>query len=302
VLRFTDPEFSANLHSLELSSLPLLREQSVFTIAAPPNYVSHYVSPGEMALLNTEAELFTQRRGYIVHYSRLIDGCTGSPIINEFGDVVGLNTRFLIKGQQPAVVALDSYTLRDQFKKILQHNGEIPRSFLGVEFKQDLSERHSDAYPMIAGVVDGGPSETGLSDKINHYITHINGSSVNSLQQLWAILESVSPDSDVSLRLLKDVRGFGVDTVVIKAAKLDTENFCKIGSYFLEAQKPGKDGREYLSKDEYVETSALEKLGKTVKLSAWERVVTRLDFAHINRNGLNISSENQMDSTNSLYY
>ncbi|MCB0843725.1 MAG: serine protease [Bacteroidetes bacterium] len=305
VLKFSDSELSASLTPLCLSALPpSYLERPVFTVAAPPNYVSHYISPGKMATLTSETELFTHRQGYIIHYSRLIAGCAGSPIIDELGEVVGLNTQFLLKGKKPAVVALDSYTLRDQLKRILVNHGKIPRSFLGIEFRQGVvGENGNSEFPMIAGIVSGGPSEKILRNKINHYITHVNGQSVNNLQQLWSMLELLPPDNPVSLRLVKDARGFGIDTVIFKAERLNSESFCKIGSYYLDTQTTGNTHTSsHASKAVHIPTAELEQLGKTVKLMAWGNVVSKLDLSQMTKNNANISQRNHLESMNSLYY
>ena len=317
ILRFPDTEFSKKILPLTLSPLPVFQNQEVFTVAAPADYISHYISEGKISLVNNE-NFFSGKIDYLLHASRLIDGCNGSPIINEIGEVVGMNTSFVVKSKAATVVALESQTLKELVKRIMANNGKVERSFLGIEFgKKSFGtyEKRGSDLPMITGIIDGGPADQVLNGKQGYFITRINGTEINNLPELLFHLETIEPGAEISFQIASDFRGFGVENVSFYAEQMDEENLGKIGSYYLSQNdlisgNADNDANgiiltvedNNLSDGPFYEVESLTELGQSVRVEAWGNILESLKNDSTIKIDDELINSYHFNAMNALYY
>ena len=114
---------------------------------------------------------------YVESDRQIPRGFAGGPLIDGEGQVIGMNTRTLMRG---ADLAIPTVTLRRVADELLAHGG-IRRGYLGV-----------GAYPggggaLIANIEDGSPAATG-GMLVGDIITDVDGLAVSGPDSLRSVL------------------------------------------------------------------------------------------------------------------
>lgn len=91
-------------------------------------------------------------------------GNSGGPLVNMFGEVVGVTTAIVGRSYQGISFAIPSEVARNSFDQIIK-NGHVERGYLGVGF-QDLNPKlvqglglQSDQGALVAEVAPGSPAD-----------------------------------------------------------------------------------------------------------------------------------------------
>ena len=134
-------------------------------------------------------------------------GNSGGPLINMQGQVVGINTMIIARGQGigfaiPIDLAKDIVTQ-------LKTNGEVTRGWLGVTI-QDLKGELADYYGvkgktgvLVASVVPGDPADqAGIQPK--DIITEINGEKVSTSRDLTNLAAKLGVGDTAKVTILRN--------------------------------------------------------------------------------------------------
>lgn len=193
----------------------------------------------------------TGRYGFLQHTATLIWGNSGGPLVNEKGEVVGVNAWIGtdVKDTQQFIFsqlnfAIESELAQRLIKEIIENEGRVKRPFLGIEFATRTDYLGLDSPPFIQNIIKESPASESLKNKIGHYVTEINGEKIKTLQDILRIIEQVSPDSNVDLFLEEkapdfsnqgSMAGFRTgEKVSVKASDLSVLNLEKIACHFFE--------------------------------------------------------------------
>lgn len=153
-------------------------------------------------------------------------GNSGGALINDRGELVGINTAILSRGSggnEGIGFAIPVNLARSVMTQILDH-GKVNRAYLGV-MVQDITPSISKAMGLkdMKGVLVGdvspnGPSQNNL--KRGDVILEVNGKPMEDARQLRMTISMMSPDTTVNLKLL---RSGNPTNVSVKLGELPTE-------------------------------------------------------------------------------
>ena len=163
--------------------------EKVFAIGNPLGEYPYTVSDGIISAKNRVRNGLTGKFGFLQSTATVIWGNSGGPLVNEKGQVVGINSQiaFANAGNQQiwqpqinfALEGLLSNRLNDN---IINNNGRVKRCYLGIQLSQsyEYSAYYKlmggdgwllvDSIPVITGAISGSPAEKFLKDKIGYQV------------------------------------------------------------------------------------------------------------------------------------
>jgi len=155
-------------------------------------------------------------------------GNSGGALINDRGELVGINTAILSHGSggnEGIGFAIPVNLARNVMGQILEH-GKVNRAYLGIMI-QDITPGISKAMGLKAmnGALVGDVTPAGPASKSGvqrgDVILEVNGKPVDDSRQLRMTISMMNPDSTVNLKLLRN--GNPTD-VSVKLGELPTDN------------------------------------------------------------------------------
>jgi serine protease Do len=154
-------------------------------------------------------------------------GNSGGALVNDRGELVGINTAILSHGSggnQGIGFAIPVNLARSVMNQILDH-GKVNRAYLGIMI-QDITPGISKAMGIkdMKGVLVGDVSPSGPAQKSGvqrgDLILEVNGKPVEDSRELRMTISMMSPDATVKLKLVRD--GAPSD-VTVKLGELPAE-------------------------------------------------------------------------------
>jgi len=150
-------------------------------------------------------------------------GNSGGPLFNTAGEVVGINTAIVARGQGIgfAIPVNMAREVIDQLKK----TGHVTRGWLGVSV-QDISDELAESFDLgskkgalVATVIEGSPAEkAGL--KRGDVILSFDGNPVENLHDLPRLVASTPIDKKVAVVVFRDGKEKTIEVVI---GKMDEE-------------------------------------------------------------------------------
>ena len=147
----------------------------------------------------------TQYESYIQTDAPINPGNSGGPLINIYGEVIGINTAIVASGQGLGF-AIPINLAKWVMNQILEH-GRVIRGWLGVviqEITPDIAEAIGVREGiLVAQVVDGSPADkAGL--KVGDIIVALNGQKLSSVRDLQFKIMKTKPGTTVELTVIRD--------------------------------------------------------------------------------------------------
>ena len=138
-------------------------------------------------------------------------GNSGGALINDRGELIGINTAILAngsEGNQGIGFAVPVNLARNVMDEILK-NGKVTRAYLGI-VPQDVTPAIAKAFgvkeftgALVGGVSDDGPAKkAGL--KNGDIILELNGKPVNDANELRMTISMMAPGTSVNLKVLRE--------------------------------------------------------------------------------------------------
>lgn len=156
--------------------------------------------------------------------SAINPGSSGGPLVNLYGEVVGINTA-IVEQAQLIGFAIPINTAKDVMSMLI--TGKTERGWFGanaspITLEEALELNYSDSEGMIIkGVEKGSPAEqSGL--KVNDIITGFNNGPITNLAIFRRKLLALSPGQEIHLTLFRDGKTFEVTSTL--ARKQSEEN------------------------------------------------------------------------------
>jgi len=138
-------------------------------------------------------------------------GNSGGALVNERGELVGINTAIVARGSagnQGIGFAVPVNLARNIMDQILA-NGKVTRARLGI-YPQDVTPTIArqfgvkDSHGALIGHVEENTPAQKAGLKNGDIILEVNGRSVYDANQLRNMISSMQPDSNVSLKIWRD--------------------------------------------------------------------------------------------------
>jgi S1-C subfamily serine protease len=235
VIRFTQAE-------------PRLGEK-VFAIGNPLGEYPYSVSDGIISAKNRVRGGMTGKFGFLQTTATLIWGNSGGPLVNEKGEVVGVNSQIAFADlpdgstilQQQINFALEADICVKLVNDIIATKGRVVRSYFGIEIKQsyeylDLGDGtyltfSDDALPVLNDVFADSPAAGVLSPYIGYSISAINDHKTSSLEEALGELEMTKPGAKVKFSFEKD----GIPaTVTVTSGQLTPVNLETLAKHVMD--------------------------------------------------------------------
>lgn len=164
-------------------------------------------------------------------------GNSGGPLLNMKGEVVGINTAIIARGQ--GIGFAIPINMAQGIVAQLKENGRVTRAWLGVAI-QDLTAEIREYYEakdqkgvLVTEVYQGNPADKG-GIKASDIITAVNGKTVTSARDLSRAIAESPVGKEISIAI---VRGGEKQTVHVALSKRDDAD--------LLASRPSTDSNEF---------------------------------------------------------
>ncbi|RLJ70999.1 serine protease Do [Hydrogenivirga caldilitoris] len=147
----------------------------------------------------------TQYESYIQTDAAINPGNSGGPLINIYGEVIGINTAIVASGQGLGF-AIPINLAKWVMDQILEH-GKVVRGWLGVVI-QDITPDIAEAIGvkegvLVAQVVKGGPADkAGL--QVGDIIVSLDGKKIDSVRDLQFTVMKTKPGTVVELTVIRN--------------------------------------------------------------------------------------------------
>jgi serine protease Do len=167
-------------------------------------------------------------------------GNSGGALINDRGELVGINTAIITHGSggnQGIGFAVPSNLARQVMEEILK-NGKVTRAYLGI-YPQDLTPAiakkfgDKDLNGVLVGDVSPNSPAQAAGLQRGDIITELNGKPMNDSNQLRMTISMMQPGSEAKLKVMRE--GSARD-VTVKLHELPTEQ--------AENSTPGSDEQQ----------------------------------------------------------
>ncbi len=249
VLRFSKSKKSKKHHppllpSLSFSKKELKELQAVCVVAAPNG--GTYVTDGKISGINVDRTGVSGHKKYIEHNALIIKGCSGSPLIDTRGEVIGINTRYS-REQLNLSYALNGGLAQKLIHQIINSAkrgkvGRVIRPFLGIEFEQEFEYTgmtwDGRKGIKIKSLLKNSPAANSqlatLLARHPHYLIKLNSQPVENLYELLEALEKCKPGAAITLSVAENHLQGKVKKLVIRPERLTRNNLKKIGIHFLQ--------------------------------------------------------------------
>ncbi|MFC1504097.1 PDZ domain-containing protein, partial [Spirochaetota bacterium] len=181
----------------------------VVAIGNPFELMSTFTTGVVSATGRKGIDLGTRYQNYIQTDAAINPGNSGGPLINIFGEVIGMNTAIL--SQSGGNIGIGFAIPVNMIKKIipdLKSDGKVSRGYLGIgiqEVTEDLAKalgtKAQGVY--IPQVFDDTPAaKAGL--KAGDIITEYNGTPVKNSYDLRNMVAETKPGTTVRIKVLRD--------------------------------------------------------------------------------------------------
>jgi S1-C subfamily serine protease len=210
--------------------------ETVYAIGNPLGEYPYSVSNGIISAKNRVRGSYTGKFGFLQTTATVIWGNSGGPLVDTKGNVAGINSQIAFAStpdggqiwQSQINFALEAKLSERLVNEIIENDGRILRTYLGLEFGQNYQYESdwfgnwylvgADSLPVITGVLPDAPSYSTLISYTGSQVTKVNGTEVRSTEEILGEMEKIKPGSPVSLTLIAN----GLEKNVTVSSKLLT--------------------------------------------------------------------------------
>jgi len=248
VLAFVDQP-SDDLKTLQFrESEPRIGER-VYAIGNPGGEYPYTVTDGIISAKNRVRGGLTGKFGFLQTTATVIWGNSGGPLVDERGDVTGINSQIAFTSAPDGDAiwlsqinfALEAALSERLVGDIIENEGRVQRAYLGLELAQryqmveypgGYGVKEIDERPVISGTILRSPASRCCGNLVGSTVVQINDQEVNNLEEALGILESLKPNTEV--QITTEINGSRA-TQTINATLLATEELEQLAQHFLES-------------------------------------------------------------------
>lgn len=251
VLEFVDNPGS-EISSIQFRDNDIRIGEKVFAIGNPLGEYPYTVTDGIISAKNRTRGGMTGKFGFLQTTATIIWGNSGGPLVDENGEVAGINSQIAFAktpGGDQILQSQINFVLEAGISKrivddIITNNGRVKRVYIGVELSQRYEYVHNssndyalvkmDTLPVISGIIPGSPASQSLVDKIDWEVKQINGKQIRNIEEALGELEKMKPGSSVTFSIENNNYTSKVNFVTGELKSLELEQIAK---YILDQNK-----------------------------------------------------------------
>ena len=224
----TDPQSDVALIKIDAKNLPTLPlgdsdklEVGEWVIAiGSPFELSQTVTVGVVSAKGRSKIGINDYENFIQTDAAINPGNSGGPLLNIYGEVVGINTAiFSRSGGYMGIGFAIPVNMAKSIEKQLKKHGKVTRGWLGVVI-QDINKDLASSFDLekaegilISEVGEDSPAEkAGL--KQGDVILSLNGTRLNDVSDLRNRIAMIPPESSVTMKIIRNGRTKYVDVVI----------------------------------------------------------------------------------------
>jgi S1-C subfamily serine protease len=249
VLEFVTPP-GPELIALPLRQQPARIGEKVFAIGNPKGEYPYTVTDGIISAKNRMRGGLTGKFGFLQTTATVIWGNSGGPLIDEQGQVLGINSQIAItEGPDGSLLwlsqinfALETPVFQRLLIDVLTNDGFVRRAYLGIEVSQrlrntsDQRKQSSDepATPILSAILADSPVKSQLTPFLGKPITAVNGEAVRNIEEVLGALEAIRPGTTLTLTFRNDQ---SPATVTLKAGTLSSVQLESIARFVFSSNR-----------------------------------------------------------------
>ena len=135
-------------------------------------------------------------------------GNSGGPLVNEFGQVVGINSSKIAATEYEGIgFAIPMNTAKPIIDDLIKNGRVTGRAKIGISIEGEVTEMSAQLYSIPTGIliagVDKGSDIAAKGVRANDIITKIDGSKVDTVNQVFDILAKHKPGDSVTLTVFR---------------------------------------------------------------------------------------------------
>ncbi len=135
-------------------------------------------------------------------------GNSGGALVNEYGQVIGINSSKIAATDYEGIgFAIPSNTAAPIISDLIANGRVTGRAKLGITISGTVGEMEAQLYSVPTGVViagvERGSDIAAKGVQANDIITKIDGVKINSVNDIYAILEAHKPGDTVTLTIFR---------------------------------------------------------------------------------------------------
>lgn len=156
------------------------------------------IEHGDIIHCTEQADTPLPEMGYLKSNVQTAGGFSGGPLLNQEGEVIGINT--CISRKSKSSYALKSEVLERVVHSIIENDGSIRRTFCGIRFSQDAT----CGKVKIDGIINDSPAIEYHQRLENQYIKSINNTHVCDIYDVLMIMEDMKAGDRMTIGLQND--------------------------------------------------------------------------------------------------
>ncbi len=217
VLKFKNKSDAARFSSVKLNTIPATPGTLVWSIGYWEIDGTSSRRVGEVITRNAmieSDEVVAGKIDFIETTSRLLRGYSGGPLYNAAGEVLGMNTKR--HNGLDKYYTLQSSTVKRVVHEIINYGG-VRRAYLGLRFSQ--SKRANESV-IIDAVLDNSPASENKATLLGSQVKSINAQPVSTIYDALKIMEKISPDTEVILKVNNSSTPIKINSQTINSRRL----------------------------------------------------------------------------------
>lgn len=221
--------------------------ETVYAIGNPLGEYPYTVSEGIIGAKNRVRGGMTGKFGFLQSTATVIWGNSGGPLIDTRGRVVGINSQIALtqRGDQVFIQPQINFALEAELSNrlvndIINNNGRVRRSFIGVE----ISDRHvqrndwggqanwvkDNEFPVLSAVIPESPAANTLRNFIGDELIKVGSVDVRNIEEVLGVFENTAPGSTIEFTFRK--RNGSTETVRLRTEELNPARNTNIARHF----------------------------------------------------------------------
>ena len=201
------------------------------------------VTVGVVSAVNRVISHEGYRLGVLQTDAAINTGNSGGPLINSFGEVIGItNAKMIINASEGLGFAIPIDTVKPVIESIINYGKVVNRAFLGVTVSYVAENAYVGAEPgvFVAEYIEGGPADqAGL--RIGDKIISIDGVAINRTDDIIDIRDAHSVGDKVVFTIERDGKKIDIDFVIGDSADYTNSETVSQDSGSSESKDEGTD-------------------------------------------------------------